>query len=148
MFIALQAADLPPWVWLPWIPQLITSLQRPEIGAARRVLAAAAVSYPQLMYWHIRPSMQHLKEIAVAAVAEAKQKQQLLMQQQASAAAGEEKKEKAEGDADATAAAGGEAGAAPAAPTEQQPPQIEKPHEVSLFTHFIVFLCFLFYKAH
>lgn len=70
--VAHKATDLPGWIWLPWIPQLMTSLQRPEVAVARRILSAAASSFPQQLYWHVRPSMLAMKEAAVKAVQEAK----------------------------------------------------------------------------
>ena len=70
--VAQKAADLPGWIWLPWIPQLMTSLQRPEVAVARRILSAAATSFPQQLYWHVRPCMLALKEVAVKAAQEAK----------------------------------------------------------------------------
>jgi transformation/transcription domain-associated protein len=70
--IAQKASDLPGWIWLPWIPQLMTSLQRPEVAVARRILSATAGTFPQQLYWHVRPSMLALKEAAVRAVQDAK----------------------------------------------------------------------------
>ena len=70
--VAQKAADLPGWIWLPWIPQLMTSLQRPEVAVARRILSAAASSFPQQLYWHVRPSMLAMKDAAVKAVQDAK----------------------------------------------------------------------------
>lgn len=70
--VAQKAADLPGWIWLPWIPQLMTSLQRPEVAVARRILSAAAGSFPQQLYWHVRPSMLAMKDAAVKAVQDAK----------------------------------------------------------------------------
>jgi len=70
--VAQKAADLPGWIWLSWIPQLMTSLQRPEVGVARRILSAAASSFPQQLYWHVRPSMLAMKDAAVKAVQDAK----------------------------------------------------------------------------
>lgn len=68
------AGELPTWVWLPWVPQLITSLQRPETQVARRILVTAAMQHPQYMYWYIRPVLMHLKEAALNAVKAAKEK--------------------------------------------------------------------------
>ena len=70
--VAQKAADLPGWVWLPWVPQLMTSLQRPEVAVARRILSAAAGAFPQQLYWHVRPGMLAMKDAAVKAVQDAK----------------------------------------------------------------------------
>jgi transformation/transcription domain-associated protein len=72
--VAQKAGDLPGWIWLPWIPQLMTSLQRPEVAVARRILSAAASSFPQQLYWHVRPNMLAMKDAAVKAVQDAKAK--------------------------------------------------------------------------
>lgn len=70
--VAQKAVDLPGWIWLPWIPQLMTSLQRPEVAVARRILSAAASAFPQQLYWHVRPSLLAMKDAAVKAVQDAK----------------------------------------------------------------------------
>lgn len=70
--VAQKAADLPGWIWLPWVPQLMTSLQRPEVAVARRILSAAAGAFPQQLYWHVRPGMLAMKDAAVKAVQDAK----------------------------------------------------------------------------
>lgn len=72
--VAQKAGDLPGWIWLPWIPQLMTSLQRPEVAVARRILSTAASSFPQQLYWHVRPNMLAMKDAAVKAVQDAKAK--------------------------------------------------------------------------
>lgn len=70
--VAQKAADLPGWIWLPWVPQLMTSLQRPEVAVARRILSAAAGAFPQQLYWYVRPGMLAMKDAAVKAVQDAK----------------------------------------------------------------------------
>lgn len=70
--VASKASDLPGWIWLPWVPQLMTSLQRPEVAVARRILSAAAAAFPQQLYWHVRPGMLAMKDAAVKAVQDAK----------------------------------------------------------------------------
>ncbi len=49
-----RAAALPPWVWLPWIPQLLTSLCRVEGRSVRSVLSGLVKSYPQAVYFSLR----------------------------------------------------------------------------------------------
>ena len=40
-------AQVPLWVWIAWIPQLLVSLQRPESLHCKRILTLLALSYPQ-----------------------------------------------------------------------------------------------------
>lgn len=67
-----QAGDLPTWVWLPWIPQLLTSLQRDDFAVARRILLACASQHPQYMFWQVRPSYGTMRDQAIKAVSSAK----------------------------------------------------------------------------
>jgi hypothetical protein len=139
--VAQKAADLPGWIWLPWVPQLMTSLQRPEVAVARRILSAAASSFPQQLYWHVRPSMLAMKDAAVKAVQDAKAQANARSAAAAAAAAAAHQAEGGEGGAAATpgaggasvekkaGAAGGEGAAAPE-PVRPPSPQIEKPIEV------------------
>lgn len=45
-----RGIGLPSWVWLPWLPQLLTSLYRPEGRVMKRILANVARAYPQAVY--------------------------------------------------------------------------------------------------
>ena len=45
---------LPEWVWLSWIPQLLTRVGRIEAHAAKRILAGICVRYPQAIYHYLR----------------------------------------------------------------------------------------------
>mmetsp|Transcript_42172 Transcript_42172/g.63679 ORF Transcript_42172/g.63679 Transcript_42172/m.63679 type:complete len:1904 (+) Transcript_42172:2-5713(+) len=45
---------LPPWVWLPWIPQLLTSLCRIEARAVKKILNSIVESHPQALYFALR----------------------------------------------------------------------------------------------
>lgn len=49
-----RGPQLPPWVWLPWLPQLLTSLYRNEGRAVKTIFAGMAKSYPQAVYYHLR----------------------------------------------------------------------------------------------
>jgi hypothetical protein len=49
-----RAARLPPWVWLPWLPQLFTCLYRPEGRAIRTIFSRVLKSYPQAAYYPLR----------------------------------------------------------------------------------------------
>lgn len=67
-----QAGDLPTWVWLPWVPQLLTSLQRDDCAVARRILLACASQHPQYMFWQVRPSYGMMRDQAIKALSSAK----------------------------------------------------------------------------
>jgi len=45
---------LPEWVWLPWIPQLLTSLYRTEGKATKAILNGLVKSHPQALYFPLR----------------------------------------------------------------------------------------------
>lgn len=49
-----RGVHLPPWVWLPWIPQLLTSLYRKEGRTAKAIFARLVKSYPQAVYYPLR----------------------------------------------------------------------------------------------
>lgn len=40
--------QIPLWVWLTWIPQLLLSLQRPEAASCKNVLLKLAAHFPQV----------------------------------------------------------------------------------------------------
>jgi len=48
------APTLPSWVWLPWIPQLLSSLCRTEAKSAKILLQGILASYPQAAYFALR----------------------------------------------------------------------------------------------
>jgi len=43
--------NVPYWVWLAWIPQLLLSLQRPEQAYTKAILFKVAAMYPQALYY-------------------------------------------------------------------------------------------------
>jgi transformation/transcription domain-associated protein len=45
---------LPAWVWLPWVPQLLTCLCRIEGRAIKAIVARLVKSYPQAVYYSLR----------------------------------------------------------------------------------------------
>jgi transformation/transcription domain-associated protein len=49
-----RGAYLPAWVWLPWIPQLLTSLYRCEGRAIKTIFARLVKAYPQAVYYPLR----------------------------------------------------------------------------------------------
>ena len=68
--------DIPPWVWLPWLPQMIVGLQRPEEETAKRILGLAATHHPQYVYWRMRPALSHLKDVAYKSMSDAEKARQ------------------------------------------------------------------------
>jgi transformation/transcription domain-associated protein len=48
------ALDLPAWVWLPWIPQLLSSLCRAEAKTVKSILTSILSAYPQSLYFSLR----------------------------------------------------------------------------------------------
>eukprot|EP00980_Cylindrotheca_fusiformis_P015838 scaffold4637_cov128-Cylindrotheca_fusiformis.AAC.9 len=49
-----RGTQLPPWVWLPWIPQLLTGLCRVEGRAIKAILSCLVKAYPQAVYYSLR----------------------------------------------------------------------------------------------
>lgn len=49
-----RGVPLPCWVWLPWIPQLLTSLYRTEGRAVKSLLSRIGKAYPQALYYYLR----------------------------------------------------------------------------------------------
>lgn len=49
-----RGTQLPGWVWLPWLPQLLTGLCRPEGRAVKAILSGLAKSYTQAVYYSLR----------------------------------------------------------------------------------------------
>lgn len=48
------APSLPCWIWLPWIPQLLSSLCRTESKSAKILLHGILSAYPQAAYFNLR----------------------------------------------------------------------------------------------
>jgi transformation/transcription domain-associated protein len=49
-----RGGELPPWVWLPWMPYLLSCLCRIEGRAAKAILAQLVRLYPQAIYYALR----------------------------------------------------------------------------------------------
>lgn len=49
-----RTAGVPSWVWLPWIPQLLTSLCRVEAKAMKSILVGILKDHPQALYYSLR----------------------------------------------------------------------------------------------
>eukprot|EP00516_Mucochytrium_quahogii_P001243 CAMPEP_0203759070 /NCGR_PEP_ID=MMETSP0098-20131031/11993_1 /ASSEMBLY_ACC=CAM_ASM_000208 /TAXON_ID=96639 /ORGANISM=" , Strain NY0313808BC1" /LENGTH=4879 /DNA_ID=CAMNT_0050651807 /DNA_START=180 /DNA_END=14816 /DNA_ORIENTATION=- len=54
--IAHHILVVPTWVWLPWIPQLVSFLSKSEtsVGIARTLLVVLAQEYPNALYYTLR----------------------------------------------------------------------------------------------
>ncbi|GMH24561.1 hypothetical protein Nepgr_026404 [Nepenthes gracilis] len=56
--------QIPHWVWLSWIPQLLLSLQRIEAPHCKLVLLKIATVYPQALYYWLRTYLLERRDVA------------------------------------------------------------------------------------
>ncbi|KAJ9172678.1 hypothetical protein P3X46_015891 [Hevea brasiliensis] len=56
--------QIPNWVWLSWIPQLLLSLQRAEAPHCKLVLLKIATVYPQALYYWLRTYLLERRDVA------------------------------------------------------------------------------------
>ncbi|XP_042425801.1 transformation/transcription domain-associated protein-like [Zingiber officinale] len=56
--------QLPHWVWLSWIPQLLLSLQRNEAPHCKLVLMKVAQVFPQALYYWLRTYLMERRDVA------------------------------------------------------------------------------------
>lgn len=56
--------QIPHWVWLSWIPQLLLSLQRAEASHCKLVLLKIATVYPQALYYWLRTYLLERRDAA------------------------------------------------------------------------------------
>ncbi|XP_048334555.2 uncharacterized protein LOC107424364 isoform X2 [Ziziphus jujuba] len=56
--------QIPHWVWLSWIPQLLLSLQRTEAPHCKLVLLKIANVYPQALYYWLRTYLLERRDVA------------------------------------------------------------------------------------
>jgi hypothetical protein len=49
-----RSKEMAEWVWLPWIPQLLTALGRAEASSIRPILKRILMRYPQALYFGLR----------------------------------------------------------------------------------------------
>jgi hypothetical protein len=54
---------LPPWVWLPWLAQIVPMLARSEVYVARAILVKVAQVYPQAVFFPLRGFLEERKNI-------------------------------------------------------------------------------------
>lgn len=55
--------DMPVWLWLPWVPQLMLMLGRREASVARPILVRLAQQYPQAVFFPIRAYMEDRRQV-------------------------------------------------------------------------------------
>ena len=55
--------ETPIWYWITFIPQLLTSLARPEANVSHQILLKIAKQYPQALYFHLRTSREDYQAI-------------------------------------------------------------------------------------
>ncbi len=51
------------WVWIPWIPQLLTALTRPEAKYVKELIRQMAIRYPQALYYTMRAFLLEMREL-------------------------------------------------------------------------------------
>ncbi|KAK4258368.1 hypothetical protein QN277_007826 [Acacia crassicarpa] len=56
--------QIPHWVWISWIPQLLLSLQRTEAPHCKLVLLKIAIVYPQALYYWLRTYLLERRDVA------------------------------------------------------------------------------------
>lgn len=56
--------QIPHWVWLSWIPQLLLSLQRMEAPHCKLVLLKVATVFPQALYYWLRTYLLERRDVA------------------------------------------------------------------------------------
>ncbi|KAL3525275.1 hypothetical protein ACH5RR_013647 [Cinchona calisaya] len=56
--------QIPHWVWLSWIPQLLLSLQRTEALHCKLVLLKVATVFPQALYYWLRTYILERRDVA------------------------------------------------------------------------------------
>ena len=49
-----RGVSIPEWVWLPWIPQLLTSFDCTEARAVKAVMHNVVLRNPQAIYFSLR----------------------------------------------------------------------------------------------
>jgi len=63
-----KGAGLPEWVWIPYIPNLLTSLGRIEGKAAKKLLEGVMKRYPQALYYPLRSFYLQRRDVEGGAV--------------------------------------------------------------------------------
>ncbi|KAI3989472.1 hypothetical protein MKX01_022747 [Papaver californicum] len=56
--------QIPHWIWLSWVPQLLLSLQRAEAPHCKLVLVKIATVYPQALYYWLRTYLLERRDVA------------------------------------------------------------------------------------
>ncbi|KDP46748.1 hypothetical protein JCGZ_06536 [Jatropha curcas] len=80
--------QIPHWVWLSWIPQLLLSLQRTEAPHCKLVLLKIATVYPQALYYWLRTYLLERRDVANKSEVNRLMAQQRMQQNVSAAGAG------------------------------------------------------------
>ncbi|MCL7050221.1 hypothetical protein MKW94_020144 [Papaver nudicaule] len=56
--------QIPHWIWISWVPQLLLSLQRAEAHHCKLVLMKVATMYPQSLYYWLRTYLLERRDVA------------------------------------------------------------------------------------
>lgn len=59
----LNTAEVPAWVWFIWIPQLLSSMQRPDANYVKPILQQLATHHPQSLYYNVRTLLLLMKDV-------------------------------------------------------------------------------------
>eukprot|EP00899_Mesostigma_viride_P026573 jgi/Mesvir1/70/Mv13673-RA.2 len=60
--------QIPLWVWIPWIPQLLQSLQRSECVHVKPIVLKLALQFPQALYYQLRTYLLERRDMTGRAV--------------------------------------------------------------------------------
>jgi len=65
--LARHIDELPAWIWIPWIPQLLLSLVHNEAPHAKAILLRVVQAHPQAIYYQLRTCLLERRDYAARA---------------------------------------------------------------------------------
>ncbi|GAX24432.1 transformation/transcription domain-associated protein [Fistulifera solaris] len=68
---------IPAWVWLPWVPQLLTCFYRPEGQAVKTIFSDLVRCYPQAVYYPLRSFYLERRDVERGRSSNAQESQQM-----------------------------------------------------------------------
>jgi transformation/transcription domain-associated protein len=68
---------IPAWVWLPWVPQLLTCFYRPEGQAVKTIFSDLVRCYPQAVYYPLRSFYLERRDVERARSSSAQESHQM-----------------------------------------------------------------------